>query len=115
MTRADFVRQLVDTEARIGIAGLEEAYDEPHTVPAGAREPTLRAAVPRARHDRPVTVRTARLADPDPRVRAAATVPRRRRVTPGAVHPPTPPAVAVEPCPSGAFRARPGHGSWIPT
>ncbi|MFF6989015.1 hypothetical protein [Streptomyces sp. NPDC010273] len=40
----------MDTEARIGIAGLEEAYDEPRTVPAGARDPTLRAAVARARY-----------------------------------------------------------------
>ncbi|MCX4816265.1 hypothetical protein OG601_37305 [Streptomyces sp. NBC_01239] len=82
MTRADFVRQLVDIEARIDIAGLEEASGEPRTALAAARDPKLRAAVAGAWYDRPVTVQIALLADPDPRVRAAATVHPRPGVPP---------------------------------
>ncbi|WP_405867486.1 hypothetical protein OG407_47665 [Streptomyces sp. NBC_01515] len=71
---ADFVRHMVDREAGIGIADLEEAYGQPRTALAGARDPRLRAAVARSWHDRPMTVQAALLADPDPQVRAAATV-----------------------------------------
>ncbi|MEV6507682.1 hypothetical protein AB0M61_16335 [Streptomyces sp. NPDC051642] len=71
---ADFVQHMVDSEVGIGVADLEEAYGRPRTALVGARDPRLRAAVARSWHDRPVTVQAALLADPDPQVRAAATV-----------------------------------------
>ena len=72
--RADFVRLMVDLEEAVGIALLVEVYGRPRTELADARDPRLRAAVARAWHDRPMTVQAALLADPDPQVRAAATV-----------------------------------------
>lgn len=69
----DFVRSMVEREVTIGIDALEEAYGRPRTALAGAPSPGLRAAVARAWHDRPLAVQAELLADPDPRVRAAAT------------------------------------------
>ncbi|MDR6978313.1 hypothetical protein J2X68_005039 [Streptomyces sp. 3330] len=70
---ADFVRGMVDREVPIGIDDLEEAYGRPRTALVGATSPSLRAAVARAWHDRPLAVQVELLADPDPQVRAVAT------------------------------------------
>ncbi|MEU6374999.1 hypothetical protein [Streptomyces sp. NPDC046909] len=70
---ADFIRYTVEREVSTGIDNLEEAYGHPRTELAAAPDPTLRAAVARAWHDRPDTVQAALLGDPDPKVRAAAT------------------------------------------
>ncbi|MGW6243114.1 hypothetical protein [Streptomyces roseolus] len=69
---SDFVRDAVDRRVQIGIDHLEEAYGRPRTMLAGAPSPSLRAAVARAWHDRPLAVQAELLADPDPQVRAAA-------------------------------------------
>ncbi|WP_406118241.1 hypothetical protein [Streptomyces sp. NBC_00989] len=71
---ADSVRHSVDREVEVGIADLEEVYGRPRTALAGARDPKLRAAIAQAWRDRPMSVQAVLLADPDPRVRAAATV-----------------------------------------
>ncbi|MDQ1050892.1 hypothetical protein [Streptomyces sp. V4I2] len=71
---ADFVRYTVDRQVTIGIEALEEAHGRPRTALVGAPSPKLRAAVARDWYDRPAAVQAALLADPDPLVRAAATV-----------------------------------------
>ncbi|MFB8036649.1 hypothetical protein ACFC5Z_27675 [Streptomyces sp. NPDC056004] len=69
----DFVHDMVDRKARIGIGDLEEAYGQPRTALVSAPSSSLRAAVARAWYDRPLAVQVELLADPDPQVRAAAT------------------------------------------
>ncbi|MEV7864975.1 hypothetical protein AB0P17_02470 [Streptomyces sp. NPDC088124] len=78
----DFVRDMVDREVTIGIDDLEEAYGQPRTALVGAPSPSLRASVARAWYDRPPAVQVGLLADPDPRVRAAATEDRQPGVPP---------------------------------
>ncbi|MFF0726407.1 hypothetical protein [Streptomyces sp. NPDC004134] len=70
----DFVRAMVDRGVALGIEDLEEAYGSPRTALAGAPDPKLRAVVAEAWHDRPPAVQARLLADPDPAVRAAATL-----------------------------------------
>lgn len=79
---ADFVRAMVDVGVSIGIDGLEEAYGRPRTALVEDRDPRLRAVVAQAWQDRPVAAQLRLLADPDPRVRAAATFHRRPGVPP---------------------------------
>ncbi|GHI22873.1 hypothetical protein Shyd_42440 [Streptomyces hydrogenans] len=67
----DFVRDMVDRKVQIGIVDLEEAYGQPRMMLASAPSPSLRAAVARTWHDRPLTVQMDLLADPDPQVRSA--------------------------------------------
>ncbi|MFQ3557027.1 hypothetical protein QZN11_09570 [Streptomyces gramineus] len=78
----DFVRGMVEREVPIGVDALEEAYGRPRAALAGATDAGLRAAVARAWYDRPLTVQAELLADPDPRVRAAATERRHPGVSP---------------------------------
>ncbi|MEU4148866.1 hypothetical protein [Streptomyces sp. NPDC026659] len=70
---ADFVRDMVDRKVPMGVDDLEEAYGLPRTALVRAPSPSLRAAVARAWHDRPLAVQADLLADPEPQVRAAAT------------------------------------------
>lgn len=69
---AEFVRHTVDRGVPLGIDGLEEAYGKPRTELVRAPDPELRAAVARAWYERPESVQSALLTDPDPQVRAAA-------------------------------------------
>jgi hypothetical protein len=73
---------MVDCEVTIGIDDLEEAHGQPRTALADAPSPRLRAAVARAWYDRPVAVQVGLLADPDPQVRAAATLHKQPGVPP---------------------------------
>ncbi|MDX3747632.1 hypothetical protein [Streptomyces sp. AK08-02] len=78
----NFVHDTVDRGGRISIEGLEEAYGRPRTALVGAPDAKLRAAVARAWDSRPLAVQVGLLADPDPEVRAAATVQRQPGVPP---------------------------------
>ncbi|WP_207709556.1 hypothetical protein [Actinomadura macrotermitis] len=78
----DFIRHMVDREVEIGIDLLEGLYGRPRASLAGASDPKLRAAIARAWHDRPMAVQEGLLADPDPRVRAAATLQKQPGVPP---------------------------------
>ncbi|AZM49518.1 hypothetical protein DMB38_30390 [Streptomyces sp. WAC 06738] len=78
----NFVRDMVDRGVALGIDDLEEAYGRPRTALAGAPDARLRAVVAEAWHDRPLAVQVRLLADPDPAVRAAATLRERPGVPP---------------------------------
>lgn len=69
----NFVRNMVECGVTLGIDDLEEAYGRPRSALAGAPSPMLRAAVAGTWHDRPLDIQVGLLADPDERVRAAAT------------------------------------------
>ncbi|MEV7885822.1 hypothetical protein ACWD3I_36935 [Streptomyces sp. NPDC002817] len=70
--RADFVRQLVEFGTVVP-GDVAEVYGQSLASLAAAPDPGLRAALAEAWYDRPASVQAAFLADPDPRVRAAAT------------------------------------------
>jgi hypothetical protein len=70
--RADFIRRLVEFGTVVP-GDVEEGYGQPLASLAAAPDPQLRAALAESWYDRPASVQAAFLADPDPRVRAAAT------------------------------------------
>ncbi|AUH39715.1 hypothetical protein [Streptomyces sp. CMB-StM0423] len=78
----NFVRDMVDRGVALGIEDLEEAYGSPRTALAGAPDARLRAVVAQAWPDRPLAVQVSLLADPDPAVRAAATLRKQPGVPP---------------------------------
>ena len=69
----DFVRDMVERGVPLGLDDLELVYARPRDALARAEDPNLRAAIANVWHDRPPAVQAELLADPDPRVRAAAT------------------------------------------
>lgn len=79
--RADFIRQLVEFGTVVP-GDVEEVYGQPLASLAAAPDPQLRAALAESWYDRPASVQAAFLADPDPRVRAAATWHRQPGVPP---------------------------------
>jgi len=71
---ANFVRDLVDLNSSLGIESLEETFRESRSSLVDSPDPKLRAAVADTWADRPLAVQLRLLADPDPSVRAAATL-----------------------------------------
>lgn len=71
---ADFVRNMVDSQVAIGIDMIEEGYGDSRISLVNAVDPKVRASVATAWTDRPPAVQRQLLADPDPLVRAAATL-----------------------------------------
>ncbi|WBB94892.1 hypothetical protein O7543_01600 [Solwaraspora sp. WMMA2080] len=71
---ANFVRDLVDLNSSLGIESLEETFGESRSNLVDSPDPKLRAAVADTWADRPLAVHLRLLADPDPLVRAAATL-----------------------------------------
>ncbi|CAL9376692.1 hypothetical protein SUDANB121_00979 [Nocardiopsis dassonvillei] len=69
----DFVRDMVERGVPLGLDDLERVYARPLDAFARAEDPNLRAAIADLWHDRPPAVQAELLADPDPRVRTAAT------------------------------------------
>ncbi|MFG2342218.1 hypothetical protein [Streptomyces yangpuensis] len=70
---ADHVRGTVGRGVATDLADLVEAYGRSPAELAAAPDPDLRAMVAVTWRDRPASVQSALLTDPDPRVRAAAT------------------------------------------
>ncbi|MEU9413498.1 hypothetical protein AB0E08_48500 [Streptomyces sp. NPDC048281] len=72
--RADFIRSMVECGVPMGVESLVEAYGRPAAELATASDPKLRAMVAETWRERPMVVQLALLTDPDPGVRAAATM-----------------------------------------
>jgi hypothetical protein len=80
--RADFLRGLMDRPSLVRIDTIEEAYGKSRTALISSSDPKIRAAVAHTWHDRPLAAQVRLLADPDPSVRAAATVSRHPGIPP---------------------------------